>query len=154
MAKRDRTPEPLHPVQSADEDAGLGEFMDTFQQPIRVGDATVIEVGELKARNKVIERLNADVQHYTQLRTIASLEKVNFIRSVGRRFGLDERDELNLNDETGIVTHTGRRRFVQSAEVTVTEEPNDEEGGAAGVPTEPNPDSGSPAAMAEAARSN
>src|SRR4051794_4767478 len=86
-------------VHGDDVDHGLGEFIDRLPQPQRVGDMTVMEVSELKARNKVIERLSADLDHLARTRAIVSNEKIGFIRAIGARVGLTPRDELNVDDE-------------------------------------------------------
>jgi hypothetical protein len=114
------------PPTSDDTDHGLGEFFQPFPQPVRLGELTVHEASEIKARNKVLERLNADIDHLVKARAIVSIEKVTYLRQIGSRFGMSDRDELNINDETGLVAQTGRRRFVQPTEATMEEVPNPE----------------------------
>lgn len=105
-------------------DYGLGDYLVPFQQPHSVGQITALEATELRARAATIKRLDDDANHLRLLRNIAEVERRSYAWQIGARYGLTQRDEMTINDESGEVIHSGHRVYVvPQPEPTPIEEP-------------------------------
>ncbi len=98
-----------------DIDYGLGEIVMQLQPPQLIGEISRMESQEISSRNESISRLNDDIKHLVQLRSIAHNEKVNFLRELGHKAGGGPRDEFTINDVTGQVFRAGYRVYAQPA---------------------------------------
>ena len=101
------------PLDELDIDRGLGEVIVPVQPWETLGEITRFESGEIKRRNEVLTKLNVEIADLASLRAMASNEKNHFLHELGRKFGSGPRDEINVNDETGLVSRVGTRRYVQ-----------------------------------------
>lgn len=127
---------PAEAVSPEDIDYGLGMFEMRFREPKEVGTIAALECTQLKTRAKLIEKKKELINDLTVELQLLVNEQMGFARSFGSRFGLGPRDTLNVNDDTGVVTHTGKGMFVRPAPepeappVEVAEETNSAAGDA------------------------
>lgn len=100
-------------------DYGHGMRKYEHNPPEVAGAISAYEASEIKRRNLLIGRLEVDEAHSRQLLAMARNEKFQFMRSIARRFGVDDLKEFNINDETGQLFVTAHAEFVTPDELVV-----------------------------------
>lgn len=112
----------------------MGEIMTRLEKPEMAGEMTVLEATEIKARNSegtwLVEQITETqerLQHFQRLVSIANNEKIQQIRAMCMRHGLDpERNDYEFDTERGAIMLVGTLQKVapQLVEARPVEEPN------------------------------
>lgn len=100
------------PIYDKSVDYSLGAMRIPHQNPEIVGTITAQEAGEIKRRNKALERYLADAEHSRATYTMAQNERNAYIRSLGARFNLGPLQEFNVDDDSGQVSITAHIEYV------------------------------------------